>query len=96
MRRARRRLSTTRNYEEPIPGYALVWCGLRGGLDFEHVQISRLDRRPMSWKEIQRVFNAGRPGQWAVMTFPPADRLLDEANVYHLFVMRDEPAEFSL
>jgi hypothetical protein len=57
-----------------------------------YIKISRHDDRPMAWPEIAAVFNDRYPGRWAAQFFPPAEETLDEANIYHLFVLEDEPA----
>lgn len=57
-----------------------------------YIRIGRHDDRPMSWPEVAAVFNDRYPGQWAVQFFPPAEEILDEANLYHLFVLDGEPA----
>lgn len=48
--------------------------------------------RALCWREVWQAFADAYPGRWAVECFPPADRLVDEANVYHLF-MPDRPPE---
>lgn len=54
------------------------------------------DYRLLSWREVWEAFAAAYPGRWAVQVFPPADRLLDTKNVYHLFVLPGEPAGLDL
>lgn len=58
----------------------------------EYVRVRRRDDRPMGWRDIFEVFSRVYPGRWAAQFFPPADSLIDEGNVYHLFVF---PKAFS-
>ena len=55
------------------------------------VTIERADGRRMSWSEVCGVFNEQYPGRWAVQVFPPNDRVLDNVNRYHLWVLDHEP-----
>lgn len=52
--------------------------------------------RRLSWREVWEAFARAYPGRWAVEVFPPAGRLIDAKNVYHLFVLADEPEGFDL
>lgn len=45
------------------------------------------DYRPLGWREVWEAFAAAYPGRWAVEVFPPAARLVDGKNVYHLFAL---------
>lgn len=56
-----------------------------------YVKIRTEDYRVLAWREVWDVFADRYPGQWAAQFFPPADSLVDEANVYHLFVLDDGP-----
>ena len=49
------------------------------------------DYRPLTWSEIWQAFTEQYPGQWAVQVFPPADRLVNGKNVYHLFMLPGKP-----
>lgn len=57
----------------------------------ERVRIHRLDMAPMGFRELWEVFAHFFPGRWAVQSFPPSSRLLDQANKYHLFVYERAP-----
>ncbi len=48
------------------------------------------DRRPRSWSDLQRIKNelAG-PERVAVEVFPAQSQLIDQADVYHLWVLPD-------
>lgn len=56
-----------------------------------YIKVRRHDEKEMSWTDVLYVFNDRYPGQWAVQCFPPMDEVLDEANVYHLFVLEQPP-----
>lgn len=56
-----------------------------------YIKIRRQDDKPMSWTEVWQVFNDRYPNKWATSFFPPEEELVDEANVYHLFVLDFEP-----
>ena len=57
-----------------------------------YIRIYTNDYRQLTWDEIWDVFSDAYPGQWAVQVFPPAERLVNEQNIYHLFVL-DEPPQ---
>ena len=44
-----------------------------------------------SWRKIWEAFVAAYPGQWAIQVFPPERALVDGKNVYHLWVLKEEP-----
>lgn len=50
----------------------------------------------LTWRQVWEAFAAAYPGRWAVQVFPPADALVDQKNVYHLFVCEGEPAGLNL
>ncbi len=58
----------------------------------EYIKIRRYDGKPLTWREVWEVFNAARPGMWALQLFPPVEHLVDDANIYHLFVLEDPAA----
>ena len=60
------------------------------------LKIFAADMRPLSWREVWDAFAEAYPGRWAVQVFPPADRLIDSKNVYHLWVLDREPAGLNL
>ena len=61
-----------------------------------YIKIRRYDDQPMSWREVWATFADRYSGKWAVQFFPPASDLVDEANVYHLFVLDREPVGVSI
>jgi hypothetical protein len=56
-----------------------------------YIVISTPDYRQLSWSEVWEAFAARYPGRWAVQFFPPAEELVDERNLYHLFVLEEAP-----
>lgn len=52
--------------------------------------------RQLSWTEVWETFSDRYPGRWAVQVFPPADQLVDEENIYHLFVFDSLPATLNI
>ncbi len=51
-----------------------------------YIKIRRHDGQPMGWEEIWERFADAYHGKWAVQVFPPRSHVINEANVYHLFV----------
>jgi hypothetical protein len=43
----------------------------------------------MTWTEVWEVFQDRYPNRWAIQVFPPKDRLVDEENIYHLYVLEE-------
>lgn len=62
----------------------------------KYIRIYTNEYRKLSWSEIWATFADSYPDQWAVEIFPPADRLVDEQNIYHLFVLESEPIGFNI
>lgn len=60
------------------------------------ITVERADGRRMPWSEVCSVFNEEYPGHWAVQVFPPADRVFDNVNRYHLWVLDHEPSGFDI
>lgn len=61
-----------------------------------YVRIHRVDGAPMGFREVYDVFADAYPGCYAVQVFPPVDRLFDQVNKYHLFVLDQKPAGLDL
>ena len=57
----------------------------------EYIKIRRQDGKPMTWREVWETFSDSYPEKWAMEFFPPRDQLLDEANIYHLYVLDEAP-----
>lgn len=61
-----------------------------------YIRIFTPDYRKLSWREIWDTFSDSYPEQWAVQWFPPAGKLVDDQNIYHLFVLESEPQGFKI
>lgn len=61
-----------------------------------YIKVRTEDYRQLTWSEVWEAFAARYPGRWAVQSFPPAGELVDEVNVYHLFVLEGEPRGFNI
>ena len=61
-----------------------------------HLSIKRHDRMPVfSWRDIQTIKNEIiGPEHEAVQLFPAESRLVDGANQYHLYVLKDAAVRF--
>jgi hypothetical protein len=65
--------------------------GALGHVSALYIKVRTEDYRQLTWSEVWEVFADRYPGRWAVQFFPPAEDLVDEVNVYHLFVLQEEP-----
>lgn len=61
-----------------------------------YIKIRRFDGKPMAWSELYQVYSDSYPNKWAVQFFPPVDQVIDEANIYHLYVLEDDPCGVSI
>jgi len=52
--------------------------------------------RQLSWTEVWATFADSYPGKWAIQCFPPEDEVVDEQNIYHLFVLEQAPRGVSI
>lgn len=52
-----------------------------------YIRIRRENYDQLSWREAWEVFRSRYPGQWAVQFFPPASDLVDDADIFHLYVL---------
>ena len=79
---------------KPITQLALIQeMGSRLNTPFgavEYIKIRRYDGKPMTWREVWEVFADAYPGCWAIEVFPPQWYLVDDANIYHLFIVPEE------
>lgn len=68
------------------PHFPLMW----------HLSIKRIDKEPVTdWRDIQRIKNdIIGPENEGVQLFPAESRLVDGANQYHLFVLKNEAVRF--
>ena len=57
------------------------------------------DYRRLTWLQVWRAFQDVYPGRWALELYPPAEELVDEAYVYHLWLLPEgwrPPEEMNL
>jgi hypothetical protein len=47
------------------------------------------DYRRLSWLQVWQAVSVIYPDQWAVELYPPASELINEAHVYHLWLMAE-------
>ena len=52
-----------------------------------HLKIYTPDYQPLRWQQVWQAFVAVYPERSAVEFFPPTEDLLDDANVYHLWLL---------
>ena len=45
------------------------------------------DYRRLTWPQVWQAFQDVYPGRWALELYPPAEELVDDANVYHLWLL---------
>ena len=55
-----------------------------------YIKIRRYDEKPMSFSEVWARFEEAYPENWAFQMFPPEHELVNDANIYHLFIVWDE------
>ena len=53
----------------------------------EYIRVRRHDGQPMGYLELWAVVQDRYPGAWAIQVLPPPEELVDEANVYHVFLL---------
>ncbi|MBD3251238.1 hypothetical protein GF380_02080 [Candidatus Uhrbacteria bacterium] len=61
-----------------------------------YIKVRRYDGGPMGWEELYQVYSDSYPNSWAVRAFPPHCELVNDANVYHLFVLQYEPGGLNI
>ena len=57
----------------------------------QYIRIYTPDYRQLSWEEVWGVFVDRFPDKWAVQFFPPKDQVVNETNIYHLYVLEERP-----
>lgn len=62
----------------------VFWPGV-GEVKYLRIHTENYD--PLSWRELWDIFSGVYPDRWALEMFPPENQLVDEANVYHLWLM---------
>lgn len=61
-----------------------------------YLKIATPDKRRLSWREVWERYADLYPDSWAIQFFPPKSELVDDAHIYHLFVLEDEPRGFGI
>jgi hypothetical protein len=51
-----------------------------------YIRIRREGYGQLSWRDAWEAFRRNYPGQWAVQFFPPAGDLVDDMDIFHLYV----------
>lgn len=57
------------------------------------------DYRRLTWLQVWQAFQDVYAGRWALELYPPAEELVDDANVYHLWLLPEgwrPPEEMNL
>lgn len=59
--------------------------------EIQHLWIRRHDSKPIGWSQLQRIKNevAGKE-KMAIQVFPKESLLIDQANMYHLWVFEND------
>ena len=57
-----------------------------------HLKICTPDYQPLSWEQVWQAFVDVYPERWAIEFFPPTDDLVNDAHVYHLWLLPEEYA----
>ncbi len=52
-----------------------------------HLKIYTPDYQPLSWEQVWQAFVAVYPERWAIEFFPPAEELVNDVRVYHLWLL---------
>lgn len=55
-----------------------------------HLKVYTPDYKRLSWLQVWQAFAAVYPGRWAFELYPPADDLVNDAHVYHLWLLPEE------
>jgi len=81
-----------------MPGITVTEIGVRDSCLGQVLQIKvwAPDFAALSWSQVWEVFTQSYPDRWAVQVFPPVRALVDGKNVYHLWVLDEEPEGLNL
>jgi hypothetical protein len=55
--------------------------------ELTYLKIYTPDYRRLGWLEVWQAFADIYPGRWALELYPPADELVNDAHVYHLWLL---------
>ena len=61
-----------------------------------YVRVRTPDYQQLTWEEIQEAYSGLYPYNWAIQFFPPADEVVNEENIYHLYVLEDRPVSVTI
>lgn len=61
-----------------------------------YIRISTPNYQQLSWEHVWNVFKDRYPGRWAIQVFPPEEALVNDTNIYHLFVLDHQPRGFNI
>lgn len=56
-----------------------------------YVRIYTNNYDQLSWTEVCEALHGIYPDTWAVQFFPPVGEAIDETNIYHLYVLEEDP-----
>lgn len=62
----------------------------------QYIKVRTEDYRRLSWEELWDVFVDRYPDRWAVQFFPPRRKVVNEVNIYHLYVLDIDPTGVSI
>jgi hypothetical protein len=51
------------------------------------LKVATADYRRLSWLQVWQAFQDVCPGRWALELYPPAEELVDDAHIYHLWLL---------
>ena len=57
-----------------------------------HLKIYTPDYQPLSWSQVWQAFAAVYPKRWAIELYPPVEDLVNDAHVYHLWLLPEDYA----
>ena len=52
-----------------------------------YLKIYTPDYQPLSWSQVWQAFAAVYPKRWAIELYPPVEDLVNDAHVYHLWLL---------
>jgi hypothetical protein len=55
-----------------------------------YLRIYTPDYKRLSWLQVWRAFTSVYPERWALELYPPAPELVNDAHVYHLWMLPEE------
>jgi len=61
-----------------------------------YIRVFTHDYRRLGWEEVWRAFTDRYPGMWALEVYPPESEIVNEQNIYHLWVYPDEPVGMNI